>query len=393
MPGNKHKESKMCPGRTMSRRHFIQTAAAAAAGLIAGGCQKETLPRWMELTPPGEATPTAAAPTVSATEKAALAQVAIAHATTYDRALIRERVRDVLDGIGGLADVIHSGDRVAIKVNLTGGTTADPLDGVLAIESYITHPEVVRVLGELVRDAGARELFLVEAVYEWDSYRQWGYEAVAEDLGATLIDLNAPDPYPDYATTPVGEDWFIYPEFKLNRILHEVDAFISVPKMKCHWSAGVTHSLKNLFGLAPMQFYNLQPDHRWRSAFHGTAQEMGTRLPRVIVDLNRARPIDLALIDGIKTVDGGEGPWVGTLSPVEPELLFAGKDPVATDAVATAAMDFDPTEVRSNAPFLQSDNHLNIAHEWGLGTNVLGEIEVVGPSIQDVVHKFEPSGK
>jgi uncharacterized protein (DUF362 family) len=80
------------------------------------------------------------------------------------------------------------------------------------------------------------------------------------------------------------------------------------------------------------------------------------------------------------------------LAPVEPGLLLAGKDPVATDAVATAAMEFDPTEVRSNAPFLQSDNHLNIAHEQGLGTNRLGEIDVLGLSVQDVRTRFEPSG-
>jgi uncharacterized protein (DUF362 family) len=191
----------------------------------------------------------------------------------------------------------------------------------------------------------------------------------------------------------VGEDWFIYPEFVFNRILEEVDAFISVPKMKCHWNAGVTHSMKNLVGLVPVVNYRAAPDHLYRSGMHGPSEETPARLPRVIVDLNRARPIDLALIDGIKTAEGGEGPWIGTLAPVEPGVLLAGKDPVATDAVATAAMDFDPTEVRTHAPFLQGDNHLNIAHEWGLGTNRLEEIEVVGLPVQDVVHKFAPSGQ
>ena len=51
------------------------------------------------------------------------------------------------------------------------------------------------------------------------------------------------------------------------------------------------------------------------------------------------------------------------------------------------------TEVRSHAPFLQSDNHLAIAHERGLGTNLLDEIDVVGLPVQDVVHKFAPSGR
>jgi uncharacterized protein (DUF362 family) len=318
--------------------------------------------------------------------------VAIVDAASYDRKLIRDRVRDVLDRIGGLGDVISAGDRVAIKINLTGGTSVRPLPGVLAIDSYVTHPEVVRALGELIRDAGARELFIVEAVYEWASYTLWGYEEVAEALDATLIDLNDTQPYNDFAATPPGEGWFVYPEFTFNHILEEVDVFVSVPKMKCHWSCGVTHSLKNLVGLVPARFYRVDERHNHRSGFHGTEQEMGTRLPRVIVDLNRARPVHLALIDGIKTTEGGEGPWINTLAPVEPGVLIAGKDPVAADAVATAAMAFDPTATRSQGPFLRSDNHLNIAHEMGLGTNLLDEIEVAGPAIADVRVKFATSG-
>jgi uncharacterized protein (DUF362 family) len=318
--------------------------------------------------------------------------VAIVDATSYDRKLIRERVRDVLDGIGGLGDVISAGDRVAIKVNLTGGTSVRPLPGVQPIDSYVTHPEVVRALGEYVRDAGAREIYIVEAVYEWASYVLWGYEEVAAALGATLIDLNDTRPYDDYATTPVGDGWFIYPEFTFNHVLEDVDVFISVPKQKCHWSCGVTHSLKNLVGLVPARFYRVDDRHNHRSGFHGTEQEMGARLPRVIIDLNRARPVDLALIDGIKTTEGGEGPWINTLAPIEPGVLIAGKDPVATDAVATAAMAFDPLAVRSHGPFLRSDNHLNIAQELGLGTNRLEEIKVVGHSIADVQVEFATSG-
>ena len=66
-------------------------------------------------------------------------------------------------------------------------------------------------------------------------------------------------------------------------------------------------------------------------------------MPRVVVDLNRVRPIHLALIDGIKTVEAGEGPWIKTMAPVAPGVLVAGKNPVATDAVAAAVMGFDPT--------------------------------------------------
>jgi uncharacterized protein (DUF362 family) len=375
------------PGQAVSRRHFLRATGAAVAGLLVEACAPIAPAELVEQE--AAVTPTHAG---ANTVDAARSRVAITDATSYERTVIRQRVRDVLDAIGGLGDIVSAGDRVAIKVNLTGGTAVKPLPGVSAIESYVTHPEVVRALGELVRDAGARELYIVESVYEWASYSRWGYEEVAEALDATLIDLNDTRPYDDYATTPVGDGWFVYEAFTFNHILEEVDAFISVPKMKCHWSCGVTHSLKNLIGLVPARFYRLDPSHNHRSGFHGTDREMGTRLPRVIVDLNRARPVDLALIDGIKTTEGGEGPWIETMAPVEPGVLIAGKDPVAADAVATSAMAFDPTATRSQGPFLQSDNHLNIAHEVGLGTNRLDEIEVIGHAIADVRIEFATSG-
>ena len=214
---------------------------------------------------------------------------------------------------------------------------------------------------------------------------------MAEDLGATLIDLNQTIPYGDFAAAPVGEDWFIYSDFTFNHILEDVDAFISVSKMKCHYNCGVTHSMKNLVGLVPANHYALDTSHWWRSALHGhSIEEAKSRLPKVILDLVRARPIHLALIDGIKTGEGGETPRE-SFAPVAPGVLIAGKDPVATDAVATATMGFDPTVEPPADPFLRGDNYMNLAYGLGLGTNRLQEISVVGTPIDDVLLEFEPS--
>jgi uncharacterized protein (DUF362 family) len=318
-------------------------------------------------------------------------QVAIAQAKSYDRDLVRQQVQELLDGLGGLDDVISPGDRAAIKVNMTSGTYLESATSVPAVESYVTHPEVVRALGELLRDAGVSQLFIVEAVYDEESYPLWGYEDITKALGATLIDLNHIHPYNDFASMRVGENWLIYESFTFNHILEEVDVLVSAAKMKCHFNCGVTLSMKNLIGLVPVSHYRFTEQHWWRSALHGHSDdETGTRLPRVILDLNHTRPIHLALIDGIKTGEGGEVPR-GSFAPVKPGVLIGGKDPVATDAVAAAAMGFDPTINPPAAPFLRSDNHLNIAYELGLGTNRLEEIEVVGASIDDVRYEFEPS--
>ena len=33
-------------------------------------------------------------------------------------------------------------------------------------------------------------------------------------------------------------------------------------------------------------------------------------MPRITAELVSARPIDIAFIDGVETVSGGEGPWI-----------------------------------------------------------------------------------
>jgi uncharacterized protein (DUF362 family) len=184
---------------------------------------------------------------------------------------------------------------------------------------------------------------------------------------------------------------FIYPSFKINKILQDVDVFMSVSKMKNHYNAGVTHTMKNLYGLAPLQFYRLNKNDSYRSGFHGSADQIRSRLPRVIIDINRIRPIHFSLIDGIKSAEAGEGPWIETFTPNTPGVLVAGKNPVATDAVATAVMGHDPTANYPTEPFIRCDNHLNLAAAAGMGTNKLDEIEVLGVSIEKAKYKFTPA--
>jgi uncharacterized protein (DUF362 family) len=368
----------MTKNGNISRRCFLKTVGATAGGMFLEGCLQH-------------GTPTA---TLPATFPAGMlpAQVTVAQADSYDFPLVLRQVQDLFDSLGGLKDVVGSGDKVVIKVNLVGGVKGNfPPRGTTAPESYVTHPIVAQAIGQLLRDSGAKEIYIVDAVWEWDSFVRWGYVDMAKDLGATLIDLNDPDPYSDYATLPVGKDWFIYEKFKLNHLLEEADALVSVGKMKCHYLLGITQSMKNLIGLAPYKFYERKTGDGYRTGFHGADSETKKRLPRVVLDLNRARPVNLSLIDGIKTVEGSEGPWNNDLRAVSPGLLIGGKNPVSTDAVAVAAMGFDPTADYPNPPFLRAENHLNIACQLGLGSNRLTDIEILGAQLDDVKMKFQPA--
>jgi uncharacterized protein (DUF362 family) len=187
---------------------------------------------------------------------------------------------------------------------------------------------------------------------------------------------------------PTGSDFYVFNHFTLNRVLGEVDAFVSVSKMKCHAICGVTHTMKNLVGITPLSAYNLQGESGNRQAIHGTDQEVSIHLPQAVVDLNLVRPIQLGIVDGIMTVEGGEGPWISSMNEINPGVLIAGKNPVSTDAVATAVMGFDPTAPYMASPFYNAENHLNLARKAGLGTNRIVEIEVIGERIEDVVTPF-----
>jgi len=378
---------KNCPGhphsnpKHFSRRDFLKLAGLTAVGAALAACQ------------PGEATPTDETVTTvdEKKPKAEKPMVAISKADSYDRKLIKEKVQEMIEQIGGLSDILAHGNRVAIKTNLTGGTSAAPLPGIPEIESYLTHPEVVRAIGELLRDSGVKDLFIVEAVYEKASWPTYGYTDMAKELGATLVDLTYADPYKDFAKTASSSNPFIYDEFIFNPILNEIDAFVSVSKMKCHNTAGVTHTMKNLFGLVPYRFYTLNKGDMYRSGFHGPADETRKRLPQVIMDLNAARPVTLSIVDGVWTSEAGEGPWVPAMTQIKPGVMFAGKNPVATDAIATAAMGFDPTAEYPDAPFVHANNHINIAASLGWGTNKVDEIKVVGEKLKDITMQFTPS--
>ena len=367
----------------ISRRDFLRRMGMTVAGALAAGC----LPKAPTLLEPAAT----AAPALVVTSVGTRSQVAISRADTYNRGLVRQQIETMLDGLGGLRDIVPPGARVVIKTNLTSGNHFKAPDGLKSTECYATHPEVVRAVGELARDAGASQVYIVEAVYDPESYSQWGYVDIAKDLNATLIDLNLPAPYVDFAIVPVGAGWSVYESYMFNRILEQADTFISIAKMKCHWNCGVTLSMKNLIGLLPVTQYRQNPDDWWRSALHGSSND-SLRLPRVILDLNRARPIHLAVIDGIMAAEGGEVPR-GTFKPVQPGVLVAGKNPVATDAVATVVMSFDPTVSPPTPPFLRDANYLNMATELGMGTNRLEQIKVIGARVDEVRYKFNPAWK
>jgi uncharacterized protein (DUF362 family) len=138
---------------------------------------------------------------------------------------------------------------------------------------------------------------------------------------------------------------------------------IHLPTVKTHIYTTTTGAMKNAFGglLNTKRHYT----HTW---IHET-----------LVDL---LAIQKEIHSGIFTImDGticGNGPGPRTMIPVEKDYIVASADSVAIDAVAAKIMGFDPMSI----------SYIKYAHEDGLGTGRIEEIEIVGEDISRINFKF-----
>src|SRR6266567_4156552 len=351
---------------------------------------------------------TAAAGLLKAAPSAPTAPVSIAKCSTYDGDLA-SILTTMFDQLGGLGRIVRN-KTVTIKLNLTGSPGLRFQGKPLGVTHY-THPKLVFAMARVLNSAGASGGALEE--YMLDS--GWNARALLSLVpGVEVENTNNLGKGKSYSRFKVPGGGYIYPAYDLNHAFEDTDVFMSMAKLKNHETCGVTLSLKNCFGNSPASIYgddakadepNESPTSGRGAVFHAgkrgpsksapqeldasTSRHPGYRVPRIVADLCAARPVDIALIDGIESVSGGEGPWIKGLKLVQPGVLIAGTNPVTTDAVATAVMGYDPQAQKGTRPFVTCDNTLLLAEGHGIGTTDLKRIEVRGVSIAQALYKFD----
>lgn len=346
------------------------------------------------------------------------APVAIARATAYD-AQLDEIVAKLFDQLGGLGRLVK-GRTVTIKLNLTGSPALRFQGRPPGVTHYV-HPRVVGSVVHAMGRAGARRIRLVESCWATGGPMEeflldagWPVRALAGAApGVEFENTNNAGKARRYARLKAAPGAWIYPAYDLNAAYEETDVFVSLAKLKNHETCGVTLSLKNCFGITPASIYgddagrdepNENPTKGRADVFHfgkrppsrsapqeldpRSSRDPGYRVPRITAELVSARPVHLAVIDGIQTVTGGEGPWIRGLKFVEPGVLIAGLNPVSTDAVAMAVMGYDPQADRGAPPFRNCDNTLRLAEALGVGSADLRRIEVRGVPIEQARFPF-----
>jgi uncharacterized protein (DUF362 family) len=321
------------------------------------------------------------------------------------------------DHIGGIQKLV-SGKTVALKLNLTGNPKNFPLTPELP---YRTDGSTVATTVRLLAKAGAKRVRLIESFFPAQQdpalWARYGLDVNAiNNLGTQVEWENVQNlgSYKQYVRLTVPWGGHMYPAYTINKAYTECDVYASLSKLKNHWIAGVTMSMKNNFGNTPCSLYgsdcgasgNEMPTKERGDVLHaGTTKapsgvdaelhpdsprDPGYRVPRILVDQVGIRPIDLAIVDGVETVRGGEGPWLPGLERMTPGVILVGRNPVSTDAVGMAVMGYDTDADRGQSCFIRGDNSLKLAEAVGLGTADLNRIDVAGLSIKEARIDFGP---
>jgi len=154
----------------------------------------------------------------------------------------------------------------------------------------------------------------------------------------------------------LGELW-------LPRSILESDFIVSLPKVKTHHWAGVTLSLKNMFGVVPGMKYGWPKNLlHW----HGIHES--------ILDVCATVPIHFVIADGITAMEGN-GPLQG--SPRQLGKLVLADDPIAADAMCARLMGLDPLRVQ----------HLSCGGRF-LGNLRADRITMLGERAEPPIHPF-----
>jgi uncharacterized protein (DUF362 family) len=114
--------------------------------------------------------------------------------------------------------------------------------------------------------------------------------------------------------------------------IHKSDIVVSIAKMKTHHLAGVTLSMKNMFGVMPGTVYG------WpKNLLHWAG------IDECIHDINATLRPSFSIVDGIVGMEG-EGPVSG--DPVRSNVIVMGQNLPAVDATCARIMGIDPERIR-----------------------------------------------
>ncbi len=288
-------------------------------------------------------------------------RVVIARCPDYKWERLEKALGEALGPLGGLDRYGGPGKTVLLKPNLLRKARPE--------EAVTTHPALLLVIARMLVGSGARVIIadspgagiphtrnaLVKL------YRACGLEMIARETGAEL----ALDTAYRTVSLPGGK---ALKRIEIIEPFFRADTVINLPKFKTHAYTRLTGAVKNLFGLVPGLI---------KPGYHVLFRDL-ERFAALLVDVAEfARPA-LTIVDGIRGMEGPEGPGSG--NPRQLGLLAAGGDPAAVDAALALIAGLPPESVCTVEETIRR----------GLIASDLSDIEFAGVPISEArQHNFD----
>jgi uncharacterized protein (DUF362 family) len=281
------------------------------------------------------------------------AQAFVAKADHY-QSNIAEAIKQGIYELGVAPEELKD-KRILLKPNLVETASGAP--------HINTHPLVLRGAIEAFLGLGAASVAVAEGPgHRRDSLAIYEESGLADVLTEDRIRFHDLNYMTGYQLPNAGGQsrlkTFTFPE-----LFRQIDWIVSIAKMKTHHIAGVTLSMKNLFGVMPGIYYG------WpKNVLHHAGIENS------ILDINATLKPHFAIVDGIVGMEG-DGPIMG--DPKKAGVLVMGRNLAAVDATCCRIMGIDPYQV----------SYLERADNW-LGPIAEGSIEQRGEAIASVRTNF-----
>ena len=295
---------------------------------------------------------------------------------------------------GGLETVVEADDWVVLKPDI-GTCYGLPAGGShhRYIPGSVTDPRLVRsVISFLVRNKRGSRFTIAEGSAEWlprqraktpvdgwtttwgDAYGGFSYQQMVSDFSTRyphlrfdLVDLNFDESSEEQVRGKAAAARNPSASYRIPKTITRCDRLIGIAPMKTDIATTVSLSVKNYFGIAPGAVYGFPKD-----GLHKLGQQ-----DELMADLFSIRPADYAIVGGCWGVDG-DGPHAPGGKSVHHNLILAGHNAVAVDAVAAAAMGMEPKDLV----------FLRILEKKGLGTFDLDAIWMRGSDLSEAAHPF-----
>lgn len=241
--------------------------------------------------------------------------------------------RKAVEVLGGMKAFVKRGERVVVKPNMS--FTGSVMDAVN------THPEVVREIVAMCREAGASRVRVLDHTLRPSEKCIEGIKDACSIFGDDLVQALEKKDF--YREVEIGNAQSLKETDVMKDVL-ESEVLIAAPVAKSHGSTGVSLSMKGMMGLV----WNRSIMH-WRYDLHNSIVDLCTILkPRlVVIDATR-----------VLTTEGPGGPG----KVITPGTVIASRDMVAADAYTVQAFEWYGKKIGADKV-----KHIRLAHERRIG--------------------------